>query len=113
MNKFEILQKQFNSDMDDAQQKVAQQYAAKFVAAFRKHLAGFKLNNHTILISSGMGSCTIVIKHKPSEKETFLSDYEWLRSTQHDDSVILNELRFIEAQLDWDWAYNLNDTPLN
>lgn len=108
MNQFEALQKQFTKDVEDAQFVVAEKYAAKFVEAFREHLSQFKLNNHTILISSGMGGCTIIVKHKSSGKETFLHDYGHLH-----DSAILDELRFIEAQLDWDWGYALNDTPLN
>jgi hypothetical protein len=108
MQAIDDLQNAYDSAIDDAKHKISKQYADKFVLQFKSMLAQFNLKNHTVLINSGMGSCCITIKNNANGKEIFLHDLP-----RHHSSYVWDELRLIEANLDWEWCYNLDRVTLN
>lgn len=105
---FNNIQQDFEDAIDNAAHYISKVYADKFVMAFKDHLKRFNLQNHTIFINSGMGSCCIMIKNNKNGKQDFLLDMPYYHS-----SPVWDELRFIEAQLGWDWCHHLNNVPLN
>lgn len=108
MQAIDDLQYAYESTIDDAKHTISKQYANKFVLQFKSMLAHFNLKNHTISINSGMGSGCIMIKNNNNGKQDFLHDMPHYHS-----SYVWDELRLIEANLDWEWCYHLNDVALN
>lgn len=113
METYSTIIKKHNDKIVNLTHSETEKTANKLINMFRATIKKYKTNNHTICLSSGMGSVSIdIVNNRTGRKYTSIAFYyyEWRNESKGE---IWLDLNLIASVLDWNLFYNFDNVKLN